>query len=530
MTAAAHDDALSLAAPSPRRLDELGLAAPPAAPADALARGLTEDSRKVAPGWVFFALDGVRARGADFAPFALRQGALAVVCSAEGAERIRALWAAEGRAEPPGGLPLVVRPDPRLALARAAAVWFGEQPRVMAAVTGTNGKTSTASFLRQIWTALGRRAVNIGTTGVEGAVEAPLGHTTPDPLTLHRTLAALAARGVDHAVMEASSHGLVQRRLDAVRLRAAALTNITRDHMDYHRDHDDYVAAKLKLFDRVLAPGGTAVLNTDDPAYPAARLVAEGRRQRVLGVGRSEEALLRLLDVRFTPTGQVLRFHWAGDAAPAHEARLELIGAFQGMNALMAAGLAIGCGEEPAAVFAALEGLRGVRGRMELVARRANGAPIYVDYAHTPDGLSAAIAALRPHVRGRVVAVFGAGGDRDAGKRPLMGRAALAADAAIVTDDNPRSEDPAAIRAQILAGMAGADPAPLEIGDRAEAILAGADMLGPEDCLLIAGKGHETGQIVAGRTLPFDDAAQALAAVAALDGDAGREIGTEEGA
>jgi len=493
-------------------LRSLGLTPPPGVSGEAPVRALTTDSREVREGHLFFALKG-RLDGAEFAPFALRQGALAAVCSPEGAQTVRRLW---DRPEPPAErLPLIVVEDPRAALARAAAAFYGAQAEVMAAVTGTNGKTSVASFARQIWQALGFRAVNIGTIGVEGAVTAPTAHTTPDPVALHALLADLAAAGVTHAALEASSHGLAQRRLDGVRLAAAALTNVARDHLDYHDGPEDYLAAKLSLFARVLPRGAVAALNADDPSFARALAVVEARGQRAIPVGRDEGALLRLLGQEFFASGQRLRFHWAGDAAAEHVVDLALIGDFQGRNALMAAALVIGCGAQADEVFSVLPGLRGVRGRMEHVATRANGAAIYVDYAHTPDGLRAALAALRAHAPGRLIVVFGAGGERDAGKRPLMGRAACeGADVVIVTDDNPRGEDPAAIRAAVREGCPRAE----EIAGRGEAILAAVDMLGPEDRLLIAGKGHETGQIVGDRVLDFDDAERARAAVAVLDG------------
>ena len=497
-----------------RTLADLGFGAEAcrgAAAPDLRVSALEVDSRRAGPGVLFFALKGVKFDGAEFAPYALRQGCAAVVTSPEGAKVLAGLWDREPAFD---ALPLVVVPEPRLALARAAAAFFGAQPAVMAAATGTNGKTSVATFLRQIWAALGRSAVNFGTTGVEGAVEAALSHTTPAPITLHKLLADLSAQDVTHAAMEASSHGLAQFRLDGVRLSAAALTNITRDHMDYHPTHEDYVEAKLGLFRRVLPAGGTAVLNADDPVFAEAEAAATAHGQRVNSVGESVGATLQILSARFHDAGQSVRFSWAGRE---HEAELALVGGFQAHNALMAAGLAIGCGEDPDAVFAALPGLAGVRGRMQLAAVRANGGRAYVDYSHTPDGLRAALAALRLHTRGRLIVVFGAGGDRDPGKRPLMGAAARAADAAIVTDDNPRSENPADIRAAIRAAIPEAE----EIGDRAEAILSGLDMLGPEDRLLIAGKGHETGQIVGDQVLPFDDIAQAEAAAAALDGAEG---------
>ena len=488
-------------------VDSLGLAEglilgprpDPAAPVT----GLCVDSREARDGHVFAALRGTTLDGAEFAQYAIRMGATAVIASLDGALRAR---------DAIGGFPVpfIIDDDPRRRLALTAARFFGGQPETLVAVTGTNGKTSVASFSRQLWTALGRRAVNLGTTGVEGAVTRPLAHTTPEPITLHRELAALAAEGVTHAAMEASSHGLAQRRVDGCRLAAGALTLIARDHMDYHVDYADYAAAKLGLFARALPEGAAAVVNADDPAFAPAADICRERSLRLISVGTGEDAALRILGTAFHEAGQTLRFAWEGAERVAD---LSLIGGFQSLNALVAAGLLIGAGEDPAAVFSALSGLRGVRGRMEEVARRANGARVYVDYAHTPDALAAALTALRPHTPGRLIVAFGAGGDRDAGKRPLMGEAAARlADQVIVTDDNPRSEDPAAIRAAILASAPRAE----ECGDRAEAILRGVDALGPRDRLLIAGKGHETGQVVGDRTLPFDDAEQARAAVAAL--------------
>ena len=474
--------------------------------------GLAVDSREVREGYLFAAMPGTKVHGGEFIQYALRMGAAAVLTDREGA-RIAAEELADSSAA------LVVAEDPRQALAFAAALWFGAQPKTMVAVTGTNGKTSVASFTRQIWEVLGQPAVNLGTTGVEGALSMPLAHTTPEPITLHRVLAELAGEGVSHCAMEASSHGLAQKRLDGVGLVAAAFTNITQDHLDYHTDFEDYFQAKAGLFSRVLSEDGTAVINLDDPSGPRMAEIAEDRGQDLLSVGRAEGAALRLLAQAFDPTGQTLRFEWAGRP---RQARLGLIGGFQAENALVAAGLAIASGEDPDAVFAAMERLHTVRGRMQLAATRQNGAAVYVDYAHTPDAIATALKALRPHVMGRIVIVFGAGGDRDTGKRPLMGAAAAeGADLAIVTDDNPRSEDPAAIRAAVLAGMPSDNGRGTEVGDRAEAILRGVDALGPGDALLIAGKGHETGQIVGDDILPFDDAEQASVSVAALDGTGG---------
>jgi UDP-N-acetylmuramoyl-L-alanyl-D-glutamate--2,6-diaminopimelate ligase len=486
-----------------KRLSELGLAAPGGR--DVRVTGLAVDSREVRDGFLFAALPGSRVHGGEFVGYALRMGAGSLLTDREGA-RIAADEIAEA------GLPVVVAEDPRQALAYAAALWFGAQPDTVVAVTGTNGKTSVATFARQLWQAMGLPAVNIGTTGVAGDVSLPLIHTTPEPITLHRALAEVAEAGVEHAAMEASSHGLDQRRLDGVRLKAAGFTNFSRDHLDYHGTMEAYFAAKAQLFERVLPEDGTAVVNLDDPKGPEVAAIAQARGCDLLTVGRAEGAALRVLGQRFDATGQELRFSWNG---VARQVRLDLVGGFQAENALVAAGLCIASGSEPAEVFAALPRLTTVPGRMQLAARRANGAAVFVDYAHTPDALRTAISALRPHVMGRLVVVFGAGGDRDRGKRPKMGQAvAELADVAIVTDDNPRSEDPAAIRAMVLEGC----PEATEVGDRAEAILRGVDALEPGDALLIAGKGHETGQTVGATVYPFDDVEQASVAVAALDG------------
>lgn len=472
---------------------------------EARVTGLSVDSRQVKPGHLFAALPGTKVHGGEFIAYALRMGARAILTDRAGAEIAQAEIAASGAA-------LVLTEDPRQVLAFTAALWFGAQPGTMVAVTGTNGKTSVATFTRQIWTHLGLLAANIGTTGVEGAFTAPSGHTTPEPVTLHRLLAQMAKAGVTHAAMEASSHGLAQRRLDGVRLTAAAFTNFTQDHLDYHASFDEYFEAKAGLFARVLPDDGCAVVNLDDPRGPDIAAIATGRGQRLIGVGQAAGADLRILGQRFDATGQDLRFSWKG---VPQIARLGLIGGFQAANVLAAAGLAIAGGEAPEAVFATLPQLSTVRGRMQLAATRNNGAAVFVDYAHTPDAVATALQALRPHVLGRIVVVLGAGGDRDRGKRPLMGRAAAEhADVVFVTDDNPRSEDPAAIRAEILAAC----PEATEVGDRAEAILRGVDALGPGDALLIAGKGHETGQIIGTDVYPFDDAEQASVAVAALEG------------
>ena len=473
--------------------------------AEAVVTGLAVDSREVTDGTLFFALPGSRVHGGEFIQYALRMGATAVLTDAEGA-RIAADELAGSNAA------LILSEDPRQALAQTASLWFGAHPETVVAITGTNGKTSISSFCRQIWIEMNLPAVNLGTTGVEGAWTHPLRHTTPEPITLHRVLAEARANGITHVAMEASSHGLDQRRLDGILLSAAGFSNFTQDHLDYHETFEAYFEAKMGLFTRVLPDDGVAVINLDDPKLREAAQVAEHRGQEVIGVGRHEDARLRLLGQRFDATGQELRFDWQGRS---HMARLSLIGGFQAENVLLAAGLCIAAGADADEVFQTLPHLRTVRGRMQLAATRENGASVFVDYAHTPDAVATALQAMRPHVMGRLVAIIGAGGDRDPGKRPLMGQAAAQnADLVFVTDDNPRSEDPAAIRAAVMQGC----PEAIEVGDRAEAILRGVDALGPGDALLICGKGHETGQIVGDDVLPFDDAEQASVAVAALDG------------
>ncbi|MEP2681369.1 MAG: UDP-N-acetylmuramoyl-L-alanyl-D-glutamate--2,6-diaminopimelate ligase [Sulfitobacter sp.] len=483
-------------------LSSLGLTA--RAGANPMITGIAVDSREVREGTLFAAMPGSRVHGAEFIQYALRMGAAAVLTDAAGAKLAAEELAGSDAA-------LVVSDSPREALARTAALWFGGQPATMIAVTGTNGKTSVSTFVRQIWVEMGLPAVNLGTTGVEGAWAAPLAHTTPEPITLHRTLAEAAQNGITHAAMEASSHGLDQRRLDGVTLKAAGFTNFTQDHLDYHETFEAYFAVKAALFARVLPEDGTAVVNIDDEKGVDIAAIARARGCEVITVGR-DGGDLHLQGQRFDATGQDLRFTWRGKT---YQKRLNLIGGFQGDNVLLAAGLVIACGADPQEVFDTLPHLTTVRGRMQLAATRDNGAAVFVDYAHTPDAVATALAAMRPHVMGRLVAIVGAGGDRDRAKRPLMGQAAAEnADMVIVTDDNPRSEDPASIRAAVLGGA----PEAMEVGDRAEAILRGVDALEPGDALLIAGKGHETGQTVGDDVLPFDDVEQASVAVAALDG------------
>jgi UDP-N-acetylmuramoyl-L-alanyl-D-glutamate--2,6-diaminopimelate ligase len=463
-------------------------------------RALTEDSRKVEAGALFAALPGTRADGRDFIAEAVARGAAAIL-------------APEGTRLPAGadGPVLVTSARPRHAFSLAAARFHGAQPAFLAAVTGTNGKTSVAAFCRQIWHHAGLRAASLGTLGLVPAdlAEGPGSLTTPDPVALHRCLAELAAKGVDHVAVEASSHGLAQERVDGLNLHAAAFTNLSQDHLDYHGDMESYFRAKARLFAEVLPADGTAVLNADAPQAGALGEICRHRGLRVWDYGcANPDAALRLEGRSADPTGQDLRLNVFG-----HETRLRLplVGRFQVMNALAALGLAMASGVDRDTALAALPRLEGAPGRMQRVAETAQGAAVFVDYAHTPDALETVLDALRPHARNRLVVVFGAGGDRDRGKRPMMGRIAKErAERVIVTDDNPRGEDPAAIRREILAAAPDAE----EIGDRAAAIRAAIGGLAPGDVVLIAGKGHETGQIVGETILPFDDTATARAAVA----------------
>ena len=450
--------------------------------------GVTADSRRVSPGYLFAALPGSRADGRAFIAEAVARGAAAVL-------------APVGTDWPPGvpPRPLLEDPEPRRRLAQFAAALAVDQPRVMVAVTGTNGKTSTVEFLRQIWALRGRPAASLGTLGVvaPGFDPGP-GLTTPDPVSLAETLARLARAGIQWAAMEASSHGLDQYRLDGVRLAAAAFTNLTRDHLDYHGTEDAYRSAKLRLFAELLPVGAPAVVSSelDGTTLAAVSDIARRRRLDLRSVGEAGTSI-RLLAVTPRPDGQELTVEVAG---ARRRINLPLPGRFQADNALMAAALAVSLGERDA--LDCLASLRGVRGRLELAARLPNGATVYVDYAHTPDALERLLTALRPHTSGRLHVVFGAGGDRDRGKRPLMGAAAARfADVAIVTDDNPRSEDPAAIRAAVLAAC----PGGREVGDRERAIAEALDGLGAGDVLAVAGKGHEQGQTIGDAVVPFDD-------------------------
>jgi UDP-N-acetylmuramoyl-L-alanyl-D-glutamate--2,6-diaminopimelate ligase len=408
-------------------------------------------------------------------------------------------------------VPFVVTPNPRRALALAAARFYPRQPEIIAAVTGTSGKTSVAAFTRQIWQRLGHVSASIGTIGLVSPKRTVYGSlTTPDPIALHKQLDEIAGDGVTHLAFEASSHGLDQFRLDGVRVAAGGFTNLSRDHMDYHPDEAHYLAAKLRLFRDLVEPGGAAVISADHDCSEQVIEAARARGLRVIAVGRNADGEgdgIRLVGVTVEGFAQYLALEHRGRN---YTIKLPLVGEFQIENSLVAAGLAIGTGSEPDTVFAALEHLEGAKGRLEYVGEH-NGAPVFVDYAHKPDALAKALQALRPYARRKLIVIFGAGGDRDAGKRPIMGTiAAENADQVIVTDDNPRSENPATIRAAILASAKGAT----EIGDRTEAIRQGIAALRPGDALLIAGKGHETGQIVGDKVLPFSDHEAVAAALA----------------
>jgi UDP-N-acetylmuramoyl-L-alanyl-D-glutamate--2,6-diaminopimelate ligase len=446
--------------------------------------GVAADSRKVKPGDLFVAVPGTKSDGLAFLPQALAAGAVAVL--------------AERAADVPTDIAFIETEDVRRALALCAAAFFPRQPATIAAVTGTSGKTSVAAFTRQIWTALGHKAASIGTIGVVSPAGEHYGSlTTPDPIELHRTLDQLAGEDVTHLALEASSHGLEQRRLDGVRISAGGFTNLSRDHLDYHPTMEAYLAAKLRLFDTLIIADGTAVIGVDDCYAGQVVDAAKKRGLKLMTVGVHGDDI-KLIDGAIDGFCQVVTLVHKGTT---YKIKLPLVGAFQVQNAALAAGLVIATGGDPAGVFASLEKLQGAKGRLELAGTK-NGAPIFIDYAHKPDALQKALAALRPYAKGKLTVVFGAGGDRDKGKRPLMGRiAAENADRVIVTDDNPRSEKPAAIRAEILAAASGA----AEIGDRAEAIREGIAGLDDGDVLLIAGKGHETGQIIGDRILPFSD-------------------------
>jgi UDP-N-acetylmuramoyl-L-alanyl-D-glutamate--2,6-diaminopimelate ligase len=458
--------------------------------------GLSADSRQVRPGFVFAALRGVAAHGRDFLAQAKANGAVAV------------LSAGDLSGDP--GLPQIVSANARADFAVAASLLHPRRPAMLVGVTGTNGKSSTVDFLRQIWAAGGKRAASLGTLGAiwDGEVR-DLGHTTADAVQLHQTLQMLADAGVTHAAMEVSSHGLAQHRVDGVALDAAAFTNLTQDHLDYHLTMDAYRAAKLRIWD-IVKRLGLAVINADAAEAGAFETRARGANLNILLCGwraPREQGALKIVEIQPRPASQIMTLFWSGKEA---KVELPLIGEFQALNAMSAAALALALGEARETVWAGLETLKPVKGRMEHVGQSASGGHVFVDYAHTPDGLDVLLRAARPHAPGRIIIVFGCGGDRDADKRAKMGAIAQRhGDVVIVTDDNPRSEAPASIRAHILKGA----PNAMEIGDRGEAIRHGAALLRAGDALLIAGKGHETGQIIQGVAHPFSDQDVARAAL-----------------
>ncbi len=465
----------------------------PDAAGSLLVAGLTADSREVEPGFVFAALPGTKVDGAKYIGQAFARGASVVIAN-EGSYN---------------GSGLVIETaNPRQLFARMAARFFGKQPDLAVAVTGTNGKTSVAAFVRQIWLAMGFRAASIGTLGVVGPSGSEyLAHTTPDPVQLHRLLAKLAEDHVEHLALEASSHGLAQYRLDGVRFAAGGFTNLSRDHLDYHATLEEYLDAKMRLFEELLPVGASAVINADTSLSADVTARAKARGLKIFSVGKLGTEL-KLLGTRRDGFGQHLELQ---GVHKTHSVYLPLVGEFQTSNALVAAGLVLATGGEEVLVMHALESLQGAKGRLDLVGKSKTGASIFVDYAHTPDALENAIVSLRPYTDGRLVVVFGCGGDRDKGKRPQMGAiAAKHADKIIVTDDNPRSEDAKIIRAEILAACPGAE----EIGDRAKAIRAGVNGLNAGDILLVAGKGHEEGQTVGTKVIPFNDHDAVGAAIA----------------
>ncbi len=463
--------------------------------------GITADSRAVAPGFLFAALPGIAADGRYFIADALANGAVALLAPPGAVST-----------DPGNGVCVLIDDNPRRRLALLSAAFHRPQPEIVVAVTGTNGKTSVAAFARQLWTAMGRDAASVGTLGIDHPPVRRSGAlTTPEPVTLHRELARLAGAGAERVALEASSHGLAQHRLDGVRLAAAGFTNLSRDHLDYHVSLADYRAAKRRLFDALLPPDAVAVLNADNPEFAAFARTCTERGCAVIDYGTAAGAL-RVRDRVPDGDGQVVEFVAFGRA---RRARLALVGGFQVANALCALGLIVAAGEDGQEAIEALETLQAPPGRLQLAARGPGGAPIYVDYAHTPDALSHALAALKPHATARLAVVFGCGGDRDPGKRPLMGAAAAQhADLVIVTDDNPRTENPFRIRQAVMTAC----PDAREIGDRAEAIRAAIADLRQGDVLVVSGKGHETGQIVGDTVRPFDDVETVREAARAFGG------------
>lgn len=462
-------------------------------------KGLSDDSRAVKKGYLFAAIAGARAHGETYIEDALRNGATGILVHPDA--RVPQSLIAQT-------IQVITDENPRKKLAQLAAAFYARQPAYIAAVTGTNGKTSAVHFTKQIWQAQGLKAATIGTLGVQGFAGPQYTMTTPGPVALHAALADMAGAGIDHAALEASSHGLDQFRLDGVNIRAGAFTNLTQDHLDYHGDMDRYGAAKMRLFAELLPPSGTAVLNADSEAFASVQSICKRRGLRVLSYGAAGQDF-KIVNLKPAPGGQALALNVFGKR---HDLLLPLVGSFQVMNALCALGLvaAEDNGSKIESALAALETLKGAPGRLQPVPGHPCGAAVYIDYAHTPDALETVLKALRPHAAGKLVCVFGCGGDRDRGKRPLMGEiASRLADAVIVTDDNPRSENPSDIRAQIIK----AAPHAKNIGDRREAIREAVRALQKGDVLVIAGKGHEQGQVIQNQNLPFDDFQQATQAI-----------------
>ena len=462
------------------------------------------DSRQVEPGCLFAALKGSSVHGAEFVEAVLDAGAVAILTDKEGETILKGSKIDA----------LVIKKDARRALAKAVSLLMEKQPETIVAITGTNGKTSVATFCRQIWNEVGIEAINIGTTGVEGSWSTPLNYTTPDPVKLHQVLYKAASEGITHIAMEASSHGLDQRRLDGVEIKTAAFTNFSRDHLDYHTSYEDYFNAKKGLFERLCPKEKIGVFNIDNKEI---KKLAHwyGLKNNIATIGYDKTADLIILSQKFYPKSQDIRFSFRNKI---YQKSINLIGAFQAENLLMAALLVISSGQQETNVFEVLEYIKPVRGRMELAATRQNGATVYVDYAHTPDAVEIALKSLKPHILGKLIVVIGAGGERDEGKRPLMGAAAEKnSDFVIITDDNPRNENPSSIHQMIENGIQDNNKVTV-IPDRAEAILKAVDLLDVGDGLLIAGKGHETEQIVGKNIFPFDDFEQASLSVASLDG------------
>ena len=466
--------------------------------------GLSEKSHLVGKGFVFFALSGTTTHGAHFTKDAVSRGAGLVISDPEGEKIIQALDLR---------IPVYIFKKPREILAKASSSFFKAQPSCIVGVTGTNGKTSVSHYVRQVWEFLGQSALSIGTTGVNGLIDLPLEHTTPDAIKLHWLLNQMVDQGISKVIIEASSHGLEQCRLDGIRFSVGAFTNLSRDHFDYHGEIEAYFQAKAILFERLISNNGGAVIGIDDKYGTRISKLANVKSTNLVTVGKNKRANIRLVSQNFHSKGQEIKVDWQGKE---HIIPLTLFGDFQANNILLALGILSICGEKPERVINLLSRLKAVPGRMEEVAVRKNGARIFVDYAHTPEALKAALRSIRAHFMGQIHLVFGAGGNRDKGKRKMMGQIASDfSDKIIITDDNPRNEDPASIRTEIKKFC----PKAIEIGDRAEAILVGVDQLRTGDALIIAGKGHEKTQTFANSILPFDDGEQASYSVAALDGE-----------